>query len=88
VQAQKKAQEIGGTIKDTSINQIRTPDPVNRLIGGFDIRQGTFEDTVTEGYDITTETGEVIGKTKEPNRCREPCKQGNGIAEAAAASAS
>jgi hypothetical protein len=64
VQAQKKAQEIGGTIKDTSINQIRTPDPVNRLIGGFDIRQGTFEDTVTEGYDITTETGEVIGKTK------------------------
>jgi hypothetical protein len=64
VQAQKKAQQIGGTIKDTSINQIRTPDPVNRLIGGFDIRQGTFEDTVTEGYDITTETGEVIGKTK------------------------
>jgi hypothetical protein len=64
VQAQKKAQEIGGTIKDTTINQIRTPDPVNRLIGGFDIRQGTFEDTVTEGYDITTETGEVIGKTK------------------------
>jgi hypothetical protein len=64
VQAQKKAQEIGGTIKDTSINQIRTPDPVNRLIGGFDIRQGTFEDTVTEGYDITTETGEVIGKAK------------------------
>jgi hypothetical protein len=64
VQAQKKAQEIGGTIKDTSINQIRTPDPVNRLIGGFDIRQGTFEDTVIDGYDITTETGEVIGKTK------------------------
>jgi hypothetical protein len=64
VQAQKKAQEIGGTIKDTSINQIRTPDPVNRLIGGFDIRQGTFEDTLTDGYDITTETGEVIGKAK------------------------
>jgi hypothetical protein len=64
VQAQKKAQEIGGTIKDTSINQIRTPDPVNRLIGGFDIRQGTFEDTLIDGYDITTETGEVIGKTK------------------------
>jgi hypothetical protein len=64
VQAQKKAQEIGGTIKDTSINQIRTPDPVNRLIGGFDIREGTFEDTLIDGYDITTETGEVIGKTK------------------------
>jgi hypothetical protein len=64
VQAQKKAQEIGGTIKDTTINQIRTPDPVNRLIGGFDIRQGTFEDTLIDGYDITTETGEVIGKTK------------------------
>jgi hypothetical protein len=64
LQAQKKAQEIGGTIKDTSINQIRTPDPVNRLIGGFDIRQGTFEDTLIDGYDITTETGEVIGKTK------------------------
>jgi hypothetical protein len=64
LQAQKKAQEIGGTIKDTSINQIRTPDPVNRLIGGFDIRQGTFEDTLIDGYDITTETGEVISKTK------------------------
>jgi hypothetical protein len=64
LQAQKKAQEIGGSIKDTSINQIRTPDPVNRLIGGLDIRQGTFEDTVAEGYDITTETGEVIGKAK------------------------
>jgi hypothetical protein len=64
VQAQKKAQEIGGTIKDTTINQIRTPDPVNRLIGGFDIREGTFEDTLIDGYDITTETGEVIGKTK------------------------
>jgi hypothetical protein len=64
LQAQKKAQEIGGTIKDTSINQIRTPDPVNRLIGGLDIRQGTFEDTVVDGYDITTETGEVIGKAK------------------------
>jgi hypothetical protein len=71
--AQQKAARIGGTIqettisgsvKDTTINQIRTPDPVNRLIGGFDIRQGTFEDTVTEGYDITTETGEVIGKAK------------------------
>jgi hypothetical protein len=71
--AQQKAARIGGTIqettisgsvKDTTINQIRTPDPVNRLIGGFDIREGTFEDTVTEGYDITTETGEVIGKTK------------------------
>jgi hypothetical protein len=64
LQAQKKAQEIGGSIKDTTINQIRTPDPVNRLIGGLDIRQGTFEDTVAEGYDITTETGEVIGKAK------------------------
>jgi len=64
LQAQKKAQEIGGTIKDTTINQIRTPDPINRLIGGFDIRQGTFEDTLIDGYDITTETGEVIGKTK------------------------
>jgi hypothetical protein len=71
--AQQKAARIGGTIqettisgsvKDTTINQIRTPDPVNRLIGGFDIRQGTFEDTLIDGYDITTETGEVIGKTK------------------------
>jgi hypothetical protein len=53
--AQQKAARIGGTIqettisgsvKDTTINQIRTPDPVNRLIGGFDIREGTFEDTV------------------------------------------
>jgi hypothetical protein len=71
--AQQKAARIGGTIqettisgsvKDTTINQIRTPDPVNRLIGGFDIREGTFEDTLIDGYDITTETGEVIGKTK------------------------
>jgi hypothetical protein len=71
--AQQKAARIGGTIqettisgsvKDTTINQIRTPDPINRLIGGFDIRQGTFEDTLIDGYDITTETGEVIGKTK------------------------
>jgi hypothetical protein len=71
--AQQKAARIGGTIqettisgsvKDTTINQIRTPDPINRLIGGFDIRQGTFEDTLIDGYDITTETGEVISKTK------------------------
>jgi hypothetical protein len=69
--AQQKAARIGGTIqettisgsvKDTTINQIR--NPINRLIGGFDIRQGTFEDTLIDGYDITTETGEVISKTK------------------------
>jgi hypothetical protein len=62
VQAQRKAQEIGGTVKGVTINNIKLASPVNRLIGGADIREGVYEDNKIQGYDITTETGEVIGK--------------------------
>jgi hypothetical protein len=62
VEAQRKAQQIGGTVKGVTINNIKLASPVNRLIGGADIREGVYEDDKIQGYDITTETGEVIGK--------------------------